>query len=248
MTLFFSQLLEKYNTHIIHFFGAKPNMSLKVNYNEALQNRQKLADYLNISLKNFVFAQQTHSDNIRIVTPSETGAGAFHYASAIPNTDALITHYPNIMLTITTADCVPILLFDKQNLIIAAIHSGWRGTAKHITEKTINLLKTAFSSNPKNIIAAIGPSIGPCCYEIKHDVEQQIINSFPEHKKILIHSNNKIFLDLWTANKLQLLNQGLPEQNIHLLQICTKCNPHLLFSARNNHISRQINGIMLKKI
>ncbi len=252
--LYQSQLLSGFE-QIKHFFStriggkstgrfAQANMSLKSGDPHALENRLMLARQLEVDLNRFVFLKQTHSSNIHLATGSDAGRGAFDYQTAIDNVDALVTDRSGLMLIVTTADCVPILVFDSQKKIIAAIHSGWRGTVKKILFKTLNFMAKTFGSQPSDVYLAIGPSIGVCCYEVGQDVEQQVIAAYGD-SKFLDYRDGKIFFDLWQANKAQAVDFGVPPSNIDVLRLCTLCNNDQFYSARGGDQGRQISGIML---
>ena len=195
------------------------------NPSEIIKNRTIFNQYFpNMS---FIVANQTHSANIKIITKQET-QGWRTLESAIENCDALITNQKNIMLTILTADCVPILLFDKKQNVISAIHAGWKGTEQKIVYKTIEKMKEIFNSNPKDILASIAPSIGKCCYE----VDWNVAKNFKEIKNAYEDRGEKQMLDLPYINKVQLLQVGLEEDNIELSNVCTACEVENYFSYR----------------
>ncbi len=213
-----------------------------------LKNRQALSESLGIPLDWFVFPQQTHSANVAIVDNSNLGQGVFNRDNAIRNTDALITNLKNIFIVIQVADCVPILLFDKENRVIAAIHAGWKGTLQEIVKITIAKMKETFGSKPQDIIAAIGPSIGSCCYEVGGEVREQFIAKSDQYKKCFSERNGKLYFDLWKANHLQLTNIGIEPQNIEIAEICTYCNHDEFYSSRfgKGITGRFAAGIMLQ--
>jgi len=195
------------------------------NPSQIIKNR----DFLHKEFSNFSFivANQTHSANIKLIQEKET-KGWRELDSAIEDCDALITNQKNIMLTILTADCVPILLFDKQKEVIAVIHAGWRGTEQKIVSKTIEKMKKLFNSNSKDILASIAPSIGKCCYEVDWNVTKY----FKEIKNAYEDKGEKQMLDLPYINKTQLLQAGVDEDNIELSNICTACEVEKYFSYR----------------
>ena len=146
--------------------------------------------------------------------------------------DAMITKTPGICLMILQADCTPILFYDKNKRVIGAAHAGWKGTVSKIAKNTINAMTESYNSNPKDIIVGVGPSIGPCCYEVKSDVVRKVKDGLGSSEEIIIDRNGKYYLDLWKANRMQLLNSGIAEENIEVAKICTKCNQNIFFSAR----------------
>ena len=178
----------------------------------------------------FIVAKQTHSNNIYIVKEAkELGWDTLN--NAIENCDALITNQKDIMLTILTADCVPILLFDPIQNVVAAVHAGWKGTEQKILFKTVKKMKQEFNSDPQNILAGIAPSIGMCCYEVDWNVAQhfeKVPHAYTEKKE-------KYMLDLPHINKLQLLNAGLKQENIEISNICTACEIEDYFSYRKEN-------------
>jgi YfiH family protein len=231
--------------------GAYKSFNLALHTGDELENvianRQKLAQALGIDLKMMVFPNQTHSKNVFRVKKSDAGKGAENFATAIPDTDALITNELDICLMILTADCVPVLLYDTENEAIGVVHAGWKGTMQNITGETVKAMQQEFSSNPANIVAAIGPSAGPDFFEVGQDVIDAALQSF-EHQsdKLIIKRNGQTFFDLWQANKLQLTNAGVNAKNIEMSGLCTLSNP-LFFSARNSGLQsgRIGTGIML---
>ena len=198
------------------------------NKKDIINNRNSLAK--DFPHKNFIVANQTHSSNIHIINESKE-LGWNSLESAIKNCDALITNQKNIMLTILTADCVPILLFDPKQKIVAAVHAGWKGTEQEILFKTVQKMKKEFNSNPKDIIAGVAPSIGSCCYEVDWNVAQH----FKNIENSYIEKNEKYMLNLPYINRLQLLNAGLKKENIEMSHVCTACEVEHYFSYRKEN-------------
>lgn len=171
------------------------NLGYTVNDNPKIvtSNLNLLASMLNFERKQMVSPKQTHSANIGIVKTKN---------DIFPDTDALITNVPNLCVFIRTADCVPILLFDPVRKAIAAIHSGWKGTIQEISKLTIELMQKEFGTNPKDIIAGIGPSIGPKVYEVGAEVTDKFNESFGMNScSTPVKNSRKAYLDLWKANK-----------------------------------------------
>ena len=201
------------------------------------ENRKIILDVLNIDYRNTVSAQQVHKDRIALVREEDKGKGAFKYSNGIAETDALITDIPGIPLLMCYADCVPIFILDPVKKAIALIHSGRRGTELELTLKTLFKMKKIFETNPRFCLAAIFPSIGPCCYSIK---EQNKIDGYwlNEDKyngePISMQNKSRRSLDLKKANHLQLIKAGLKEKNIFINEICTADHPELFFSYRRD--------------
>ena len=213
-----------------------------------LENRYMLAESIGTPLDWFVFPRQTHSDNIEIVSSQHRGLGTITRDNALDNTDALITAEKNVLITIQVADCVPVLLLDTENSIVAAIHAGWRGTVQEITAKTVQIMQSHFGSKPENIFAGIGPSIGSCCYEVGKEVQSAFLKVNPQNANLFSQKKGGIYLDLWLANKNQLIKLGVLEENIEIAQLCTLCNHEKFFSSRQGKgdTGRFAAGIMLQ--
>ena len=176
---------------------------------------------------NFIVANQTHSSNIEIIKSQES-RGWRSQEDVIKDCDALLTNKKGTMLTILTADCVPILLFDPKHGVIGAVHAGWRGTEQEILFKTVKKMQKEFGSNPQDIIAGVAPSIGRCCYEVGEEVAKHFFNDSNSYTQ----KEDKFMLDLPYINKMQLLKVGLTEENIEMSGICTACEVEDYFSYR----------------
>lgn len=193
-----------------------------------ITNRNKLSSLLHSEEQlHYIVANQTHSDNIKLITKKET-KGWESLSDAIEDCDALITDLKGVVLNVLTADCVPILLYDKKKEVVAAVHAGWKGTKAKIVSKTVQKMKEAYGCNPENIIAGIAPSIGRCCYEVGIDVAEHFFD-IPEGFSA---KDEKYMLDLPFINKQQLLDAGVHEENIEMSQTCTACDVERFFSYR----------------
>jgi YfiH family protein len=212
------------------------------------ENRKLLASAIGIEIGQFVFPRQTHTNNAEIVTITDKGKGVFTKEDAIPVTDALITDQTGICIMIQVADCVPVLLFDPHKKVIAAIHAGWRGTATNIVGITIEKMQSEFGCLPSDIIAGIGPSIGPCCYEVGFEVSAQFEELIPNEKVIDYKPNKKPVLNLWHTNKNLLTSAGIRPENIEISDFCTLCNHETFYSSRyfQGDTGRFTAGIMLQ--
>jgi polyphenol oxidase len=193
----------------------------------------------------FVAMKQIHSDVVHTFPkqPGEQCTG-----------DASITNRPALLIGVQTADCVPILLADPKRRAVAAIHAGWRGTLARIVEKTVGRMRLEFGSRAQDLLAAIGPSIGPCCYEVGAELVSKFTAQFADAAEYFDEPRSgeepnplqwlnmappghqpppkNVHLDLRQANRSQLLASGLRVQNIFVTALCTRCNPELFFSYR----------------
>ncbi len=208
------------------------------------ENFRRVSDALGHgrSLDDFVLTFQTHTTNIRIVTEDDRGKGPKR-ARDYTDIDGLITNVPGIILGTFHADCPPIYFIDPANKAIGLSHSGWKGTKGKIAKKTIELMGKEYGTDAGNLICAIGPSICGECYEIGKDVADEFSTAFSEkelsEENILIpYPDGKYRLYLWNAIKHTLINSGVLNSNIYVTDICTKCNPDLLFSHRVHHENR----------
>ncbi|NLW24517.1 MAG: peptidoglycan editing factor PgeF [Clostridia bacterium] len=202
-------------------------------YHAVLANRYRFCQALGFSPEKLVAGKQVHKDNIQNVDFLDIGKGALDQDSAIPETDALITNKPGIGLIAFFADCVPLMFLDPVKKVIGIAHAGWKGTVLRIGQKTVAKMKEVYGCQPKNILAAIGPSIGPCHYEVDKPVIEQFQKQFSNWAQFMkVKSNGKAQLNLWEANRLQLLEAGISDVKITVAEICTYCNPELLFSYR----------------
>lgn len=204
------------------------NLALHVgdNAENVLSNRKKFIQSLGYGLEDIVTPEQVHGDKIFCVDENHRGRGSKDYSDSIPATDALITNAPDLPLMLCFADCVPIIFADVENQAVGIAHGGWKGTAKKIAAKTFQAMNQTFGTRAKNCFVGIAPSIGSCCYEVGAEVRAQFDKNFVEERE------GKFFLDLQAANKFQLLEVGLPEENIDVAGECTCCKSSWYFSYR----------------
>jgi len=217
------------------------NLNLAYNVDDkksrVAENRKIILDVLNIDYRNTVSAQQVHKDRIALVRKEDKGKGAFKYSNGIAETDALITDTTGIPLLMCYADCVPVFILDPVKKAIALIHSGRRGTELELTLKTLFKMKKIFETNPRFCLAAIFPSIGPCCYSIKepNKIDGYWLNKDKINSEAISKQNRSgRSLDLKKANYWQLIKAGVPEKNIFVNEICTADHPGLFFSYRRD--------------
>lgn len=224
------------------------NMSFREGDEEfqVLQNWGRLAGSFAIPIEQFLVLNQVHGDDILVVKP----LGSDFSSRDKFNYDATVTSHPGLAICIKTADCVPVFIVDKKRKVIAAVHAGWRGTALGICAKVIRLMQSQYGSLPQDILAAIGPSIGLCCYEVDSVVADAFeARQGKENFLFRTAAKNRWMLDLPEANRRQIAECGIPEKNIELSGLCTRCNQDLFFSHRGSGgiTGRQINFLMLKE-
>ena len=175
-----------------------------------------------------VLTHQTHTANVAIVNNSYCHRGRDR---SLRETDGVVTAAKDLGLICFTADCVPILLADPQAKVIAAVHAGWRGTVQSIAAEAVKKMVTA-GADPKNIVAAIGPSIGPCHFEVGAEVADEFAARFGEKLPLKEHRPDHSMVDLWQANRLVLLEAGLQNDRIFTSNLCTYCNNSDFYSHR----------------
>lgn len=198
-----------------------------------LINRALACQALNISPENLVAGRQVHGDRVEVVDRQELGRGALAYEDALPDTDALVTAVPGVPLSSYYADCVPLFFLDPVKKVIALAHAGWKGTVLKIGRKTVETMVSTFGSDPRDCLAGIGPSVGPCCYEVTEQVMDPFKQTFSGWQELARGvSSGKWRLDLWKANRRTLLQAGLAEENIAVAGICTSCHNRYYFSYR----------------
>jgi len=146
--------------------------------------------------------------------------------------DGLITRVPQIVLAMSFADCVPVFLYDAETPAVGLVHAGWRGTALQIAAKTLLKMTDAFGTDPARCKAALGPAIGPCCYEVGPEVASAISESCDSTGVIRRDAGGRLFADLRACNASQLRAVGIPPENIQLSRWCTACDRALFFSHR----------------
>ncbi|MBS3774357.1 MAG: peptidoglycan editing factor PgeF [Bacteroidales bacterium] len=207
------------------------------------ENRRRLVQELEITPGMLLFPGQTHTAHVRVIRSHED------LKDPLTETDALVSDLPEVCLSVLTADCVPLLLYDPEKKAVAAAHAGWRGTVQSIALETVDVMKEQFGCRPQNIRAGIGPSIGPKNYEVGGNVVRAVHDNPNIHTESVIKkkSNGKALLNLWEANRQQLLIGGLKEDHVEMAGICTFESHETFFSARRlgNPCGRFASGIMI---
>lgn len=185
--------------------------------------------------------RQVHGTDALIVDRPVTAADRFE-----GGWDALVTDQPGVTVVVRTADCVPVLVYDRRRTAVAAIHAGWRGALARIVPKTIELLAARFAIQTGDLRVSIGPSAGPCCYEVDHAVLEPLRRERADWPSLLRQDRGiNARLDLKTLVRRQTAEMGIPEQQITVVNVCTICHPALFYSYRREG---RVNGTMLNGI
>mgnify|MGYP004485698723 FL=1 len=211
------------------------------------ENYRRISQAMGFDMNSIVTSDQTHTNNVRKITEKDRGKGIV-VPRDYTDTDGMITNVRGLVLATFYADCVPLYFADPVHYAVGLSHSGWRGTVRKIGAVTIKKMTEEYGSDPKDIRAAIGPSICQECYEVSEDVIEEFKESFDrKHWEKLFYKkdNGKYQLNLWMANRSILVEAGIPEANISMPNICTCCNPEFLFSHRASHGKRGNLGAFL---
>jgi YfiH family protein len=202
--------------------------------------RKMLSMVLDISDDHLILPRQVHGTEIAEVTEQNLG-------SRFDGVDALMTSMPHTCIGVSTADCVPILIYDTQARAIAAAHAGWRGTVARIGSKTVAAMLQRYSMSAADLKVVIGPSIGPDAFEVGDEVYEAFSQAGFEMNEIAFKRNGKWHIDLWQANALDLQQAGIARENIEIAGICTYQQHEDFFSARRLGIKsgRIYTGIMI---
>lgn len=198
------------------------------------RNKELIAGAIGVKKEDFTYTHQTHTTNVARVEKEDKGR---HFME----TDGLVTNVPGICLVTFFADCVPLYFVDPVKKAIGLSHSGWRGTVGKIGKVTVEKMTEEFGSNPEDILAAIGPSICQDCYEVSEDVIERFREAFDESlwpELFYQKDNGKYQLSLWRANEAVFAEAGILKEHMAVTNLCTHCNPDLLFSHRTTGNAR----------
>lgn len=203
------------------------------------ENYKRVCNTLHMDVNRAVLSYQTHTTNVRLVTESDFKKGIFKPRDYV-DTDGLITNMKDVPLFTLYADCVPLYFYDAKNEAIGLSHSGWKGTRNRMGLKTLEKMKECFGTDPKDVYAAVGPSICQSCYEVSSDVADEFKAEFQDDFNKICYPtvSGKYQLDLWKANEIILLSAGILKEHLFVTDICTKCNSDLLYSHRVMGVNR----------
>ncbi len=212
--------------------GSCATMNISITRGDApeavAENKRRIAAAIGVQVEDMTFTQQTHTAHVEVVEEADRG-GRFL------ETDGMVTNVPGICLVTFYADCVPLFFVDPVKHVIGLSHSGWRGTVGKIGKVTVEKMTEAYGTDPRDVLAAIGPSICQDCYEVSGDVIEEMKTSFDERiweELFYQKANGKYQLNLWKANEAVFLEAGIKKEHIAVTNVCTHCNPELLFSHR----------------
>ncbi len=196
-----------------------------------LENFERFCRAVGVRREALVLGKQIHEAHVQPVTRSDCGQGL---SFPVPSPrDALMTDRPGVTLCVFTADCVPVLLYDPVTPAVAAVHAGWRGTALGIVNQTVRAMSEQYGTDPLALCAAVGPSIGACCFLVHDDVLQPMREVFGEELNAVVNRvGDRWSMDLKQLNVMRLLRAGVPRGQIAVSDHCTCCREDLFFSHR----------------
>lgn len=225
--------------------GHYASMNMGLNRGEdkglVLKNYEILGDAMGFSKESYVTSQQTHTTNVRRIMAEDKGKGVLR-ERGYSDVDGLITNEPNIPLVIFGADCVPVFLLDTKGKAIGMAHCGWMGTGNRMAEHTLQAMIYAFGTDPKDVVAAIGPSIGKCCFQVDAPVVKLFRQNIAFADEIIFDDPKelgKYRIDLWETNRRLLSEMGV--ENIEIAGLCTMCDTDRFYSHRK---MREDRGVM----
>ena len=192
------------------------------------ENRRRIASAIGVKPEDMTYTHQTHTTNVAVVKEEDRGA-------RFMETDGMVTNVPGLCLVTFYADCVPLFFVDPVHRAIGLSHSGWRGTVGRIGKVTVEKMTENYGTDPKDVIAAVGPSICQDCYEVSEDVICRFRENFPEEcwpDLFYNKGDGKYQLNLWKANEYVFAEAGIRREHTAVTNVCTHCNPDILFSHR----------------
>ena len=238
--------------------GIYASMNLSVSQGDdpekVTENFIRLGKAVGIPAEEMVVSQQTHTTNLRYCTREDCGRGVLR-PRGYTDVDGLYTDQTGVGLVISFADCVPVFLADPGRRAVAASHSGWRGTVGKIGSITVRQLQEQFGCDPSDLYALIGPSICADCYEVDEPVISKVREAYDQKywnrlftQTAKQKSTGHYQFDLWEANRINLLEAGVPDEQITVTNLCTCCNPQLIFSHRASHGQRGVTVGMIEMV
>lgn len=211
------------------------------------ENFRRITRAIGVCEEDLIFSVQTHTSNVRKVTKEDRGKGILRPVD-YKDVDGLITDEQGVCLATFYADCVPLFFVDPVRGAIGLSHSGWRGTVEKIGKKTVEQMTKEYGCRPEDIRAAVGPSICQECYEVSGDVIEQFKANYDSgYWKELFYEkkDGKYQLNLWKAQEIVFQESGIKKENTAVTNLCTCCNPQMLFSHRASHGRRGNLGAFL---
>lgn len=194
------------------------------------ENYRRLCRELGLPTERLAISAQVHADRVLIPRKEELGLPVIRQGD-VREGDSWICNQRGVILIRHHADCTPIYLLDPVRRVIGLAHAGWRGTVLGIAGKTVSAMEETYGSRPEDVLAVIGPSIGPCCFEVTQNVSEPMEAAFPG-QGLITHCEGKMLADLWRCNELSLLQAGVRPEHLTVSRVCTVCRDDWFFSHR----------------
>lgn len=216
------------------------------------RNRERLCQMLCVEESHLIIPHQVHKDKIAVITSETTAMTEEARKDYLEGIDAVMTNVPGVCIGVSTADCIPVLLYDEEHHAVAAIHAGWKGTVARIVQKTVKMMTATYATRPESLKAVIGPGISLKNFEVGEEVYEAFAREgFPMEKIAEMYA--KWHIDLPLCNKIQLTDLGVKDENVAIEPICTYDNTDQFFSARVEQkglekCGRNFNAIMIKNL
>lgn len=209
-----------------------------------VENSRRFCAAIGTTAESLVLSAQVHETTVRAVTEADRGKGLFRPRDY--TADALVTNVKGLSLAVFSADCGNLLLWDEKNGAVGAIHAGWRGCAAGIVEKTVCEMTHLYGTRPEDLFAALGPCIGPCCFETDEDVPCAMLDALGgDAAMYLTRAGQKWHVDLAGLNELWLLRAGVDGDRIAVSGLCTACHPPLFWSHRKMGTARGLQSAVI---
>ena len=221
------------------------------------ENKQRLCKQLGIDESHLVYPHQTHQTEVRVINHCFLSLSAEERKLQLEGVDAVVTDFAGVCIGVSTADCIPVLLYDEAHHAVAAIHAGWRGTVARIVERTVAMMQRVYQTCPGQLKAVVGPGISLKNFEVGDEVYEafahagfpmnEIAQQFPNSQLSIVNSQFSWHLNLPRCNQMQLEGEGVQTENIHMSNICTYDHVDTFFSARRLGINsgRILTGILM---
>lgn len=219
----FYEIEEFKNTGLVDYF-----FTTRIGFNDE-KLIENISSITETSKERIITLKQIHGNNLLSLDNEEK------LNFALKNTvkaDGIVTNMQDIVILTFHADCVPVAFLDKTNNVIAVSHAGWKGTLGNISGNTVDTMIRDYDSKIQDILVGIGPSIGPCCYEVGEEVYAKFYKEYDFANRVFKKRKDKLYLDLWNTNEIQLLNKGILKENIYISNLCTSCNNDIFYSYR----------------
>ena len=229
--------------HAMTMAGVNMSLTSGPDRTHAVALRKALCDGLGLSFEKLTVARQVHGCEVLPVEPEMVGAGRESAEDAVAHVDGLCTDQVDVPLLGLSADCPLVLLYDPEVPAVGIAHAGWRGAIAGIASRLVEQMQTSFRVRASRMWAAVAPSAGPCCYEVRIDVERVVRARWPDPKRYLHARDGRTYLDLWSINRDQLVACGVPFDQVDVAGMCTICD-HRFCSFRRDGKATRFAGLV----